>query len=70
MYLLKFLPEVAKHIGLVIKFKNDDEDDHVDGEQQENDQDELQNNLGAEAHLRPARLAGTLLFASLFSPLA
>jgi len=44
---LQLLLEVAKHVRLVVELKNDDQYDHVDGEEQKDDQHELENDLRA-----------------------
>lgn len=51
---LQFFFKVAQHVWLVVEFKDDDEDKHVDGEEQKNDKHELENDLRAQAHLCPA----------------
>ena len=44
---------MAEHIRLVVEFKDNDKYSHINGEQEEDNQDELEDNLGAQSHFRP-----------------
>ena len=57
----KLLLEVIEYVGLVVKLKDNDEHDHVNGEEQQDDEHEFEDDLGAQSHFGP--LSGHKLLA-------
>ena len=53
MHRFKLLFKMVEYVRLVVELEDNNQDDHVNGEEQQDDKNKFENNLRAQSHLGP-----------------